>query len=350
MKFKITKTKIIITLMIVLLAACIIFPPKNYNSMFKLSVVGPYGDNQSYHPKVLNFKDKWNGYKYWMSYTPYPNGDDMKENPCIAASNDLIHWKTPDGLVNPLDDPEVKEKAMIYNSDAHLVYNNDTNTMELYWRYTNDRKNIGNIYRRTSKDGINWNARELVYHCPERDKKDVISPAILYDNGTYKMWYVETKGVVKYTESKDGLNWETSKDIDLKYETKLLTWHLDVIKTQKGYEMIVVAFTDWSKRNDMSLYYSLSKDGINWEKCKTILKPSVKGKSQVWDNKGIYRSTFIYEDGIYYVYYGGTDRKYNHGIGLVIGKDIFNLQPNDILWDKKDALEKFNKMVENERN
>ena len=349
MKFKITKTKVIITLMIILLAVCIIIPPKNYNSMYRLEVVGPYGDNQSYHPKVLNFSSKWNGYKYWMSYTPYPNGDDMKENPCIAVSNDLIHWKTPEGLINPLDDPEGKEKALIYNSDAHLVYNNDTNTLELYWRYTNDKKGIGNIYRRTSKDGINWTPREVSYHCPDRNKADVISPAIIYENQKYKMWYVESRGIVKYTESKDGLNWEDSKDIILNYESKLLTWHLDVIRTQKGYEMIVVAFTDWAKRNDMSLYYSLSSDGINWSKAKTILKPSVKGKSQVWDNKGIYRSSFIYEDGVYYVYYGGTDKNYNHGIGLVIGKDIFNLKPNDILWDKSDSLEKFNKMVEKEK-
>ena len=155
--------------MIVLLAACIIFPPKNYNSMYKLSVVGPYGDNQSYHPKVLNFKDKWNGYKYWMSYTPYPNGDDMKENPCIAASNDLIHWKTPDGLVNPLDDPEVKEKAMIYNSDAHLVYNNDTNRMETYYRgeeeampYNTNGTLKVREFRGSSKSNILWTTKNTM--------------------------------------------------------------------------------------------------------------------------------------------------------------------------------------------
>lgn len=349
MKKKITKTKVVIVLMILLLVICIVIPPRNYNSKFKLTIIGPYGDNQSYHPKVLNFKEKWNGYKYWMSYTPYPQGDDLKENPCIAVSNDLIHWKTPDGLVNPLDVPAGKEKGTIYNSDAHLVYNNDTNTLEIYWRYTNNVEGIGNIYRRTSKDGINWTTKELAYHCPDRDKADNISPAIIYENKKYKMWYVENKGIVKYTESDDGINWEESKDIDIKYESKLLTWHLDVIKTQKGYEMIVVAFTSWEKRNDMSLYYSYSADGLKWDKAKIILKPSTRGKSLVWDNKGIYRSSFIYEDGIYYVYYGGTDLKYNHGIGLVIGKDIFNLKQNDIYWEKSDALEKFNKMVENEK-
>ena len=350
MKTRITKTKVIITLMIIVLAACIIIAPKNYNSKYKLNVIGPYGDNQSYHPKVLSFDTKWNGYKYWMSYTPYPKGDDLKENPCIAVSNDLIHWSTPTGLVNPLDDPLDKEKAEVYNSDAHLVYNNDKNELELYWRYTNNKgeTKISKLYRRTSKDGINWSNKELVFTAENRDKADIISPAIIYENGTYKMWYVVTSGIVSYVESKDGLKWNNEKNIDIKYETNLQTWHLDVIKTNKGYEMIVVAFTKWEKRNDMSLYYCKSIDGINWSTATKIMDPAVKEK--VWDNRGIYRSTFIYEDGIYYVIYGGTSRKNNHGLGLVFGKNIFDLIPNNIDWSKENAKEMFDKMKIEEKN
>lgn len=350
MKLKISKTKIIITLMIILLVVCIVIAPKNYNTKNKLTIIGPYGDNQSYHPKVLSFKTKWNGYKYWMSYTPYPKGDDLKENPCIAVSNDLIHWNTPNGLVNPLDDPEDKEKAKVYNSDAHLVYNNDYDQLELYWRYTNDKgeKSYSKIFRRISKDGINWSNKELVFTAENRDKEDIISPAIIYENSTYKMWYVVTAGVVKYVESKDGIKWYGEKEINISYNENLKTWHLDVIKTEKGYEMLVVAFTTWAKRNDMSLYYTKSIDGINWDIANKVMDPAVKEK--VWDNKGIYRTTFIYEDGIYYVFYGGTSRKGKHGIGLIIGKDIFNLRPNTIDWKKENATELFNKMIEEERN
>lgn len=350
MKYKITKTKILITLMILSLAACIIITPKNYNSKYKLSVIGPYGDNQSYHPKVLSFNKKWNGYKYWMSYTPYPKGDDLKENPCITVSNDLIHWSTPNGLINPLDDPKDKEKATVYNSDAHLVYNNDNDELEIYWRYTNNKneKMYSKVFRRTSKDGINWSDKELVYTAEDRNVADIISPAIIYENGIYKMWYVVTSGVVHYTESRDGLKWFNEKDIDIKYDKDLKTWHLDVIKTKNGYEMLVVAFTKWEKRNEMSLYYSNSKDGIIWNTAKKIMDPAVKEK--VWDNKGIYRTTFIYEDGIYYVIYGGTSRKDNHGLGLIFGKNIFDLKPNNIDWTKENSVEIFKKMIEKERS
>ena len=350
MKYKISKTKILIILMILLLVACIIIAPKNYNSKFKLTVIGPYGDNQSYHPKLLSFEKKWNGYKYWMSYTPYPKGDDLKENPCITVSNDLIHWTTPNGLINPLDDPKDKEKAKVYNSDAHLVYNNDKNELEIYWRYTNNKgkKMFSKIFRRTSKDGINWTNKELVYTAEDRSKEDIISPAIIYENGIYKMWYVVSEGKVNYTESKDGLNWFDEKSINIKYEKNLKTWHLDVIKTEKGYEMLVVAFTKWEKRNDMSLYYTNSKDGITWDTAKKIMDPAVKEK--VWDNKGIYRSTFIYEDGMYYVIYGGTSRKNNHGLGLVYGRDILNLKPNNINWSEESANELFKEKIEEERS
>jgi len=47
----------------------------------KLDIISSYGDDQAFHPKVLNFDKPWNGYRYWMAYTPYPGADQRKENP-----------------------------------------------------------------------------------------------------------------------------------------------------------------------------------------------------------------------------------------------------------------------------
>ena len=60
------------------------------------------GDNQPTHPSVIDLKSKWNGYRYWMSYSPYPYSDGSEENPCIAVSNDMYHWMVPKGLNNPI--------------------------------------------------------------------------------------------------------------------------------------------------------------------------------------------------------------------------------------------------------
>ena len=49
----------------------------------------------------------------------------------------------------------------------------------------------------------------------------------------------------------------------------------------------------------MNLYYTSSKNEHDFKKCITILKPSEKEKA--WDNRGIYRSSFFVENGIYYI-------------------------------------------------
>ena len=73
----------------------------DYNSKYKLNLTSVYGDVEAYHPKIVSFDKEWNGYLYWMSYTPYPDSDEQKENPHIVGSNDLINWEVPKGLVNP---------------------------------------------------------------------------------------------------------------------------------------------------------------------------------------------------------------------------------------------------------
>jgi hypothetical protein len=42
------------------------------------------GSRQVVHPDVVYFQRRWHGYKYWMAVTPYPFGDDHRENPSVA--------------------------------------------------------------------------------------------------------------------------------------------------------------------------------------------------------------------------------------------------------------------------
>lgn len=335
------KKKVIIGIIAILILALCCIPPKSNNAKYKLNIISTYGDDEAYHPKVLSFKNAWNGYKYWMSYTPYPQeetsngeGNDLKENPHIAVSNDLINWTT---LTN-LDEPSDPQLKLRYNSDAHIVYNNDLNRLECYWRYVDDIDDKAVIYRRYTADGINWSEKEIAFIKSPRSKEDCVSPAILFEDGKYKMWYVDKNGTVKYTTSLDGKEWETPRILKLNYEESVKTWHLDVISTEKGYEMLVVAYESWKLHNDMSLYYSYSKNGIEWSTAKAIIRPNVK--TQNWDNRGIYRSSMIYEDGIYYLYYSGTNKKSHHGTGFVFGKDIYNLEENKTNYNKKKDVDK----------
>lgn len=295
---------------------------ENYhNARNKLKLANPYNDNQATHPKVLYFKDGWNGYKYYMVYTPYAFGDDYRENPTINVSNDMINWTFIEGTNNPLEDtPKDYISGKIYNSDPHLVYNYDTDTLECYYRYVNDKKDEVIIYRLTTKDGINWSKKEEIIK-EKRSQKDYLSPAIIYDDGKYKMWYVFNKKVY-YEESENGYNYTNKKEIKINYRNKtLVSWHLDVIKTDLGYEMIIVAYNNNDNRRTMNLYYTYSENNSDYKLAEIILKPSQIS----WDNRGLYRSTFIKEDGVYYVFYSGISKQAIRGIGLSYGNNINNL-------------------------
>ena len=322
-KERIKKTLIftlVFLLILIPLALYLITSFDNKNIRYRLNIISSYGDKEAYHPKVIAFKEKWNGYKYWMSFTPYPKGKSAKENPHIVASNDLINWEVPKGLKNPLDEVDNIPKKR-YNSDSHIVYNPDTKILSCYWRQVDHNKVI--IYKRDTKDGVHWRKKEIVIISTDRHKKDYISPAIIYDEGIYKIWYVDVNYKVKYATSEDGLNWVDQKEVNIIYKENLNSWHLDIIKTDKGYEMLVVAFDKWKNLNKMKLYYTYSLNETDFVEAKVVLKPETRMNK--WDNSGIYRSSFIYENGKYYVFFGAQSKRNHRGTGLLEGKDLFNL-------------------------
>lgn len=294
----------------------------NHNSLKPLELHCEDGSSQAYHPKVISFDKEWNGYKYWLTYSPFPYGDEKYENPHVEVSNDLFKWEEPKGLENPVEPtPSDYVAKKVYNSDPHLVYNKDKDELELYWRYVNDIKHEVIIYRKITKDGVKWSDKEVILKA-DRTKKDYISPAIIYEDGIYKMFFVDRNRSLKYMESEDGKTYKNERIIVLTYPIKrLVTWHLDVIHTEKGYELITVAYHYWEDRNSMNLYYFNSKDTKKWSEGKVILRPSVNS----WDNKGIYRSSILYDNDKYYIFYSGIGSDMERGIGIAYGSDIYNL-------------------------
>ena len=298
-----------------------------HNAHYKMPFLEDGKDAQPTHPKLLNFEKPWHGYKYYLVYSPYPYGNDKYENPYLYVSNDLINWEIPKGLQNPIENtPEGFVHQHVYNSDPHILYNPDTDRLELYFRYVNTYKNEIIIYRRVSPNGVDWSVKEEIIRMKEKEA-DCMSPAVIYDEGKYKMWCVNNDLKVEYLESDTGYNYKRKRFIELDYPLKnQKNWHLDVIKTKKGYEMITVGYRDHIDRNSMNLFYFQSKDNINYSTGVIILRPSVIS----WDNRGIYRSTFIYENNTYYVVYAGISTTWERGIGLAYGEHIENLIGSNI--------------------
>ncbi|MGX6994078.1 hypothetical protein CBF34_10620 [Vagococcus penaei] len=302
------------------------------NAQERLLLTTAYDTIENTHPSVVAFPNEWNGYKYWMAITAYPKGDATYENPHIFKSNDMVTW-IPD-TNNPLDQPKSEKftksgSPLQYDSDTHLIFNTEKNQLEMFWRYVDDVNDRVTIFRRDSTDGKTWSNKQVVYHAP-RKEADWVSPAFIKDADGYKVWYVADGYRIWYRESQDGFNWSEPIEIKVPYEEKNMKhWHLDVQKTDEGYEMIVVGFksngsNSPSERHTMSLYHSVSKDNKNWSTLTPIIYPSQDKKQ--WDGKGLYRSAFIKENGTYYVFYSGIGFDRTRGVGLSYGADINQLK------------------------
>lgn len=299
------------------------------NAKGELKMPNAYGNQIDYHPSVEYFENKWNGYTYWCAFTPYEKCNDYWENPHILASNDLVNWETPAGFSNPLEPvPADYEYGVSYNSDTELVYNSDKNQLECWWRYYDYRNMTVSLYRKVTKDGVHWSKKELTMSSTPLNRHDYLSPALVYENGTYKMWAIDLKQgfVVHYYESADGLKWTDPKVINVEYEDPTIRhWHLDVIHSPKGYEMLLSAFP--KENNDhlhMSLYYAFSKDNETYSKARLMLRP--RAGTGKWDNQGLYRSSLLYANNKYYCFYSGINTKTGPvGIGVVSGDDPFHM-------------------------
>lgn len=274
------------------------------------------GNAQNIHPKVLYFDSGWNGFKYWMAYTPYPFGATDAENPCIAVSNDGESWSTPTGLTNPL----ATAPSGGYNSDTHFVFRNDLNRLELWYRPYHIADNENQICRRVSTDGLTWGAVEILI---DYTSQSILSPSVIFEDNKYKMWYCDA-GVVKYQESTDGLTWSSPTIIPMAYSSTFRAWHMDVIKTELGLEFLIQGYKDGGGNNTGDLYYVLYNGSTYSEPVIVVYKGDEPSRL---DYRGLYRGSILkMPDGVYKIYYSGIATDWARFMYLTQGRDIKNLR------------------------
>lgn len=299
------------------------------NSKIFLTIPTPYDDgtnwsgrmNQATHPSVIQFEEKWNGYRYWMTYTPYPYGNDKKENPSLAASHDGINWVVPPKVTNPIVSTMIIPGYFFdtYLSDSHLLYNEDTNELELWYRYVSNRQKNEILYRVRSKDTIQWTTSEKLID-DSKNLMQYISPSIIYEEHKYKMWIMRD-WYIYYLESFDGKKWSDSIPVYAENDP-IHSWHPHVCKIGDIYYLL---------NNDNNtntgaggkIYYSTSSDGIYFTKEQLILGSTENGLS--YDSTGVYRASMAIGNQGLYLYYGQVSSAYQWTIGLSIGPNLNNL-------------------------
>ncbi len=269
------------------------------------------------HPKILYFENGWNGYRYWMSMTPYPFGHDIYENPSIVVSNDGKTWAPPEGLKNPVSGVPSDVALGGHYSDSHIVMRGDT--MELWYRYnpaltatpkeitvpqrqsgsslnsSPERKkiwrrannSINTYYRRTSTDGVHWtNAQQLM-----QGKNGYLSMCVNYEEGKYKIWYATYGGDLFSSQSKDALHWTDPVLCTVPLPKGLQCYHQDIIRYKSKYYLLQTA--EKVSNYTFQLYLLQSSDGIHF----TQVQQVVPTKDQsLWNDVSLYRSTLFVKD------------------------------------------------------
>lgn len=263
--------------------------------------------NSVTHPDVIYIKDGWNGYRYWMAITPYP--DVAREQPCIYASRDGVTWVVPQGLVNPI---AVRAEAIAalgagsWLADPDLVFANGV----LYCFYCRfDAIGGWQFVRRSSTSGTKWSEPLVVL---TGNTTYGLSPAFIHEGGNnLTVFYV--RGVaagtptIKYrTSSNLGQTWgeEQSCTVPKCTDDRPDFWHMDAVKVGPTYHALFlskVTAESW-------LWYYTSTDKINW----TLMshEPAIPYSGiPMLDGASTYRSCLVpKEGGRFDIYYTGVPR------------------------------------------
>lgn len=262
------------------------------------------GGGQATHPDVIDFGSDAagpSGKRYVMVLTPYPNADDQYENPSILHSSDGTTWTVPAGLTNPID----ATPAGGYNADTDLVW--DAAAGKLYLVYLGYDGTNKQVVVRESTDAVTWSAESVLWQTVVASNNP-LSPTIIKDGSTWKLWYVEQvadPNGLYYREAstlaglgaasdqactKTGL--ESGRDI----------WHIDVFKAGGVYRMIVNDSIQNTNGTGGKVLLGSSLNGLAW----TFGEPVMAAAGGSWDDGKLYRSTGQIDGSNLRLWYGGV--------------------------------------------
>jgi hypothetical protein len=261
------------------------------------------GTGEAVHPDVIEFPFEWNGWRYWMTMTPYARSDSKIENPSILVSHDGVHFEIPNGLTNPVVAHHGRPGD--YNSDPELVYNEETTRLLLFYRFVDRRAN--SIYVVSTRNGITWAREPKAFWARTHN---AVSPTVSPREGdvSARMWYVEagkdgcktsaSRVVTRYSLDPSpkiaGIRWSEPTPTDLA-QPGYVIWHIKAryVPSKREYWALYAAFPNGPAGCDIDdLFFARSTDGVHWE---TFAEPILRHEDRAWTAAAIYRSTFLYD-------------------------------------------------------
>ena len=196
-----------------------------------------------------------------------------------------------------------------------------------------DGSDIGDtqLGRATSPDGVAWakDAGNPLFGSGAEgdwDEGSIWEPFVLFDGGTYEMWYTADDQAIGYATSTNGTTWTRRPDPVLEAGPPG-AWDESgvsdpyVIKASGTYTMWYESWTDTGR-----IGCATSPDGITWTKCAAnpVLEPGDPGD---WDETAVHDPVVVFHDGLYHMWYRGTDPDWVWHIGYITST-------NGIEWNR----------------
>jgi hypothetical protein len=119
----------------------------------------------------------------------------------------------------------------------------------------------------------------------------ICEPSVMYENGTFKMWYMGTAmptggndAYLGYATSPDGLNWTKAVNNPILTDPNQAIIRTTVVKNQSTYYLFASDY-NWNGVAG-SLYRWTSTNGLNWSGKTKVLQPTLSWESPI-ENVGI---------------------------------------------------------------
>ncbi|MEK7812542.1 MAG: hypothetical protein AAB296_02190, partial [Candidatus Desantisbacteria bacterium] len=287
------------------------------------------------HPCLLFAGDRYHA--WYVSQT----GNQRSIN--YARSIDGVGWELypnnpvlEDGVGDVWDGEFVSQPTVLYDGAQYQMW------------YTGYDKTSMRIGYATSTDGVVWN-KYAGGHVLDLgaggafDDAGVSSPAVLHDNGLYRMWYTGYDGEymrIGYATSTDGVVWHKvagplpyAGGPVLELGTSGEWDSADVSSPSLLYDgHRYYMFYSGSDGEYIRIGYAISTDGVNWNKSDSnpVLNLGAAGK---WDDVGVSCPTVLYDGARYHMLYTGYDgskQRIGYALGHVPPLESLAITPQDI--------------------
>ncbi len=236
------------------------------------------------------------------------------------------------GANNKFDDNQVLYHSVIYDSGTYKM-----------WYSGYDGTAYYTIGYATSPDGITWtkqNSGNAVLGLGANGKFDdyyAFAPSVIKDGSTYKMWYSGYDGTAYYTigyaTSPDGITWTKQNSgnavlglgVNNKFDDASVV-SPSVIKDGSTYKMWYAG----SSGTNYTIGYATSPDGITWTRQNSGDAVLGLGASGKFDDVHLSYLKVILDGSTYKMLYSGYDGSTWFGLG-------YATSPDGLTWTKQNS-------------